>query len=253
MPEVVGSIKGAFNSLKDNPVLMVPFLVVFVLTTAISFALLGDVTTQLTQLSNGVADLNALTVVFEALVANIVNFSAVIIISSLLSLFGSLWAINIIVNPKKPLTENAKSGLSAFVPALGALILFGLLVVVLAAVAALTLFTLIIPLVIVVGLIYVSIRLLFYAQAVVIDKKGVVSSLKHSWELTKGNWWNTFGFLILFSIILAIISFIFSLFGQIHVLIPSLLNSVIIYGALLIGGTTLYYNTLKPATKAKKK
>ncbi len=53
--------------------------------------------------------------------------------------------------------------------------------------------------------IWVSVALYFGAQAVVADRAGVLDALEHSREITRGQWWRTFGYLFLISILAAII------------------------------------------------
>ncbi len=55
--------------------------------------------------------------------------------------------------------------------------------------------------------IYLAVRLYYFIDAILIDEKGVISSLKTSWRIVKGNWWATFLILIiiaLFSILIDI-------------------------------------------------
>ncbi len=53
--------------------------------------------------------------------------------------------------------------------------------------------------------IYLAVRLYYFIDAILIDEKGVISSLKTSWRIVRGNWWATFSILIiigLFSILM---------------------------------------------------
>jgi hypothetical protein len=45
--------------------------------------------------------------------------------------------------------------------------------------------------------IFLVVKLFFYEFAILLDNMGVKSSLKKSWHITKGNWWNIFAFLLL--------------------------------------------------------
>lgn len=54
--------------------------------------------------------------------------------------------------------------------------------------------------------IFLSMRLLFYEQAILLNNKGIVDSLKMSWNVAKGNWWRIFGLAILISLISLLIS-----------------------------------------------
>lgn len=59
--------------------------------------------------------------------------------------------------------------------------------------------------------IIVAIYLYFYMYVYIVEDRGVVDSLQRSYELVKGNWWSTFGYLFVFGIISIIISLIFAI------------------------------------------
>lgn len=57
--------------------------------------------------------------------------------------------------------------------------------------------------------IMIAVYLYFYMYVYIVEDRGVVDSLQRSYELVKGNWWVTFGYLIVFGIISFILSLIF--------------------------------------------
>jgi len=78
--------------------------------------------------------------------------------------------------------------------------------------------------------IFITIKLLFFSCAVLIDNKGIVSSLEKSWGITKGNWWNVFAL----ALILGIISFIFGFFAGISTLISQTVYLVLYFLIVLL-------------------
>ncbi|WP_422390247.1 hypothetical protein [Arthrobacter sp. N1] len=70
----------------------------------------------------------------------------------------------------------------------------------------------IIPLVLVAVavLIWVSIKLVVAPAALMLEGTGPWTSIRRSWQLTRGNWWRTFGIVILTSIIVSIIASVIS-------------------------------------------
>lgn len=55
------------------------------------------------------------------------------------------------------------------------------------------------------------IYLYFYMYVYVIEERGIVDSLSRSYELVKGNWWFTLGYLFVFGVISTILSAVFSI------------------------------------------
>lgn len=52
------------------------------------------------------------------------------------------------------------------------------------------------------------VRILFTSQAIIAESKGPLEALSRSWNLTKGFWWRTLGYLLVIVIINAIITFV---------------------------------------------
>lgn len=59
--------------------------------------------------------------------------------------------------------------------------------------------------------IILAVYLYFYMYVYIVEDRGVVDSLQRSYELVRGNWWVTFGYLVVFGIISLILSFIFAI------------------------------------------
>ena len=53
--------------------------------------------------------------------------------------------------------------------------------------------------------IFLSIKLLYYEQAVLLNNKGAVEALRTSWNTTKGNWWRVFGLALSLALISLVI------------------------------------------------
>ncbi|MDI6592067.1 MAG: glycerophosphoryl diester phosphodiesterase membrane domain-containing protein [Patescibacteria group bacterium] len=53
--------------------------------------------------------------------------------------------------------------------------------------------------------IFLSIKFFYYQPAVIIDNEESRSSLKKSWQITKSNWWRTFGLALFFFILTGIL------------------------------------------------
>jgi hypothetical protein len=48
---------------------------------------------------------------------------------------------------------------------------------------------------------YLAVRLYYFMYAIIIDEEGIVSSLKKSWEIARGNWWRTFAIMLLLTLL----------------------------------------------------
>ncbi|GAB6008891.1 DUF7847 domain-containing protein [Dysgonomonas reticulitermitis] len=59
--------------------------------------------------------------------------------------------------------------------------------------------------------IIIAVYLYFYMYVYIVEDRGVVDSLQRSYELVKGNWWVTLGYLIVFGIISFLLSLIFAI------------------------------------------
>lgn len=83
---------------------------------------------------------------------------------------------------------------------------------------------------------FLSVKLIFYICAILIDETGVIGSLKKSWSVTKGNWWGVF-----------VICVIFGLLGGIPSIMDGLLPSKAVLVLRFASGllvTPLFYSSL---------
>lgn len=65
-----------------------------------------------------------------------------------------------------------------------------------------------------IALIWLGVRLIFWFIAIVVDHAGAVQGLKMSFELTRGRWWPVFGLAVLLGAILYGVSFAFDLLSR---------------------------------------
>jgi hypothetical protein len=98
--------------------------------------------------------------------------------------------------------------------------------------------------------IYLSVRLGFYMSAIVIDDASVISSLKKSWKITKGNWWRIFGMYLLLGIVVYILSFVinFVLPASVFGIASSIASSAVIaliYTPWLLSMSTIAYMQIR--------
>lgn len=56
--------------------------------------------------------------------------------------------------------------------------------------------------------IFLTIQLFFYDYAILIDDNSVVDSLKKSWKIVKGKWWNVFALALILSLFSAVLVFV---------------------------------------------
>jgi hypothetical protein len=62
--------------------------------------------------------------------------------------------------------------------------------------------------------IYLTVRLLFYNYAILVDEENAFNSLRKTWKITKGRWWKLFGLLIMVQIPIVVISFLVRHFSR---------------------------------------
>lgn len=109
--------------------------------------------------------------------------------------------------------------------------------------------------------IMIFVYLYFYMYVYIVEDRSVVDSLQRSYELVKGNWWVTFGYLIVFGIISFLLSLIFSIptlfvtigtlmdikffTGDVFIYITSFISSigeVLVYPIVYIAGGVMYFS-----------
>ena len=170
-------------------------------------------------------------------------YIVLVVVGLVVGSFVALWTVSIVVKKGK---SDYSEPIKRLPSAIGSSLLLSVVLV-------LGYMALIIP-----G-IYLTIRLLFTSQAIMVDKKKAVESLEHSWALTKNRWFDSFGFFIVLG--LACFVFLIPFFiGMVAVLIsnPSLflwfmiiyISAVnIIITPLIYGALTFYYFELKKDKK----
>ncbi|MGW4384052.1 glycerophosphoryl diester phosphodiesterase membrane domain-containing protein [Kitasatospora sp. NPDC004531] len=62
---------------------------------------------------------------------------------------------------------------------------------------------------------WVYVKLIFAAPALVLEKQTPVAALKRSWRLTRGSWWRFFGTMLLFGIVIGLLSAVLVVPGEI--------------------------------------
>lgn len=165
-------------------------------------------------------------------ISSIVFLEGAFFLTLLSSFYVSLWVISIVANRKKSLAYTATLSLKKLPIVLVATIIFFVLVTG-------GFMLLVIP-----G-IYLSLRLIFFTQAIILENKDVFSSLQRSWTLTEGKVLNTFIFLLSILLILFISSVPDILvdntvFNSIYSFVVMSLFLPLFYIAL-----TIYYNKLR--------
>jgi hypothetical protein len=92
--------------------------------------------------------------------------------------------------------------------------------------------------------IFLGVKLFFVQYGILIGNKGVVSSLKNSWKITKGNWWRVFILMIVFSIVSMLISSVVAISSVLGI-ITSLVASLLIIPWQLSSFTLAYLQLKK--------
>jgi len=90
-------------------------------------------------------------------------------------------------------------------------------------------------------LIWLGVALLFVAQAVLVEEVGPVQSISRSWNLVKGNWWRSFGNMLLVAVAYYGITIVITLPFLILPLFTDLDTGVGIFIALLIGSLIIWF------------
>jgi len=180
--DIGSSVRRGFSILKDNPIIFAPI---------IACALIGSA--EISHMHFLLKDLQDPQDIFQ-------QFSLFDSLQFLVLALIGIFLFNLIIRmvydatqEKVSLSEGVKTASIKFLPVLGATILSGLIV-------GLGTIALVIP-----G-IFLATKLIYFQEAILIDNEGVISSLKKSWRIVKGNWWRTFGLVFIFSIIIGIIS-----------------------------------------------
>jgi hypothetical protein len=192
-------------------------------------------------------------------------------IAGFVGLIGSVAIAFLALRPGRTVGEALRRGLSRFLPLLGAYLLvgvaLGLVLIVVVIVMALfvpgmaagsraparrrwrsfSLVLLLLPL-----MLFVATRLLLTTPIAAIEEGGPVAILRRSWELTAPVFWQLLGFLVLTSLLAAVISYVAQTIVGIPMLLlsgsprPGNLSAVVLLlvGALVSTVITVYVTTM---------
>jgi len=175
------ALTSGFNVLRKNPRIFVPALIIAIISTYIQTIPIPSITSDPIL---GVVDLVALMNwgIFFILVA---------IITGLVNLFLSGMIVRMTYDAtrkKLDINKAANIVLKRYIPLLIASIVVGIIVTA-------GFIALIIP-----G-IFLSIQLVFFSYAILIDNEDIAGSLKKSWRMVKGKWWNVFALMLIIGIV----------------------------------------------------
>lgn len=92
---------------------------------------------------------------------------------------------------------------------------------------------------------FMSIKLIFYTCAILLDGSGIIGSFKKSWNVTKGNWWGVFFICLIFGSLSAIPSMTDGLLPSKIVLILRFASGLIVTPLLYSALTIAYLNLRK--------
>jgi hypothetical protein len=198
-------------------------------------------------------------------------WTVLIPVAGFIGLIGSVAIAFLALRPGRTVGEALRRGLSRFLPLLGAYLLVGLalglvlIVVALvmallvpgmaggqpspgaAAVAVLLLVLLLLPL-----MLFVATRLLLTTPIAAVEEGGPVAILRRSWELTAPVFWQLLGFLVLTSILAAVINYVAQAIVGIPIILlsgqprPGSMSAVVLLlvGALVSTVITVYLTTM---------
>lgn len=121
----------------------------------------------------------------------IANFGSLLIAVPLITGMHVAALLAVAEGRRPTILQTVDAGAAKFLPLLGTVLLVGVL-------------TLLGLVALIVGAIYVSVRLWVSAPAVVVEDRGPVDAVRRSWGLVKGNWWRMLGITIVTSLIATI-------------------------------------------------
>ncbi|MEN4044465.1 MAG: hypothetical protein PQ971_06525 [Methanobacterium sp.] len=205
------AIKEGFITLRDNPIILIPVIInailwcVFYYFTVYAFPP-GEAPT------------------FIQMVTGHLTLPEYLFYFSLLSLIG-LFLYGMVI--RMVYVANKEEMISLFEEAK---VVAGKYIFLLIASILVSLITLLGLIAIIIPGVFLSIKLIYFSYAMLIDDEDVIGSLKKSWEIIKGNWWRTFGLLMVFSIVTGILS------GTIAMAFPVPIALVIDYIAFMVWG-----------------
>jgi len=172
------SIVDGLSSIKANPILILVGLFYAIITKLLEprnlMPLNGGITYNLSEIFFSYGGLNLITIVLVSIFIN----GVIIVLVAKGKRFSMMSAVKLVAS--KYFTLVIASILGFIINILG-------------------LIALVVP-----G-IFLSIKLFYFEQAVLLNNKGIVESLKTSWNVTRGNWWRVFALVVLMAIISLII------------------------------------------------
>lgn len=172
------ALKEGFKILRKNPIIFVPAVIIAILGLGLNL-------TPTPYLENGDT-----TSAMNYLLA-VLSFLLLSILISLINLFLTSIIIRMVYDATQGEASLSK-GVKIAVKKYPYLLISSILCILISFVG---LIALVIP-----G-IFLSIKLLYFDRAILIDNEGITNSLKKSWRITKGDWWTTFALSMFFIII----------------------------------------------------
>ena len=199
------ALKEGFSILKNNPVIFLPLIfagIIAFFTNRYLAGLVEDATAMITYLSGEEIDLSLL---FSSL--PIIQIVLTLLLGGIVSFYFLLTTIKLTHDSfkKTPSMGGAfTTAIKRFIPVFLASVLIFLLLAAAACISlliltiisalnvpqsVLTVFFVFFALLNAVLMIFLQVKLIFYPYTGVIDAKGTIDSLKTSWRMTKGNFW----------------------------------------------------------------
>lgn len=175
------ALTSGFNVLHKNPKIFVPALIMAIISTYMQTIPIPSFTSDSIL---GVVDL-------VELMNWSIFFILVAVITGLVNVFLSGMIVRMTYDATRRRLDIGKAAnavLKRYIPLLIASIVFGIIVM-------LGFVALIIP-----G-IFLSIKLVFFSYAILIDNEDIVGSLKKSWRMVKGKWWNVFALMLIIGLV----------------------------------------------------
>ena len=183
------ALKEGLTVLRDNPVIFVPALIGAVISSLLNFYQTTFLDSMFgSEYFTGVAAGEIVLRVMEFMLA----YTPLLLVSFVIFLFLNGVCIRMVYDGRKgkaSLKGAAQLVASKYVTLFVGTVIYGVVLII-------GLIARVIP-----G-IYIGIKWVFYEYAILFEKDGARSSLRRSWEMTKGNWWALFALMLIFGIII---------------------------------------------------
>ncbi|MFH8107709.1 MAG: hypothetical protein QXJ25_01655 [Candidatus Aenigmatarchaeota archaeon] len=183
----IDAIENGFALLRKKPIIFFIALIISFLVFLLEYSFFGRFPYPFYGRGNRFAEL--------MIEKSILNEFLFVFILFLLQIFVSSLLIKIAYEKRVEISKAIKFVFGKYLILLLSTILFGLIV-------GAGLLILIIP-----G-IFLLIKLLFYQYAIILENKGIITSLERSWEITNGNWLRIFALIIFIFIIGLVLGFV---------------------------------------------